>query len=120
MTIKEAIERSDRSRPNSFTSEEKKIWLIGFENRIYNEIYSTHKCDTPFTDVVCATDDTELFVASPYNEMYVLYLCSMIDFGNAEYDRYNNDVTMLESIYGDYEKYFNNTHESALDTLISG
>ena len=52
--------------------------------------------------------------------MYLLYLCSMIDFANAEYDRYNNDMAMLESVYGDYERYFNNTHECALGTLISG
>ncbi len=120
MTIKEIIERSDSLRPNSFLASEKTDWLIDFENRIYNEIYSTHKCDIPFTVVADATEETELFVTSPYDEMYVLYLCSMVDFANAEYDRYNNDMAMLESVYGDYEKYFNSTHECALDTLISG
>lgn len=120
MSIKEITEKVDRLRPNSFTKEEKKDWLCDFESRIYNEVYSTHKCDIPFTDIGNMTEETELFVTSPYDEMYVLYLCSMVDFANAEYDRYNNDMTMLESVYGDYERYFNNTHESALDTLISG
>ncbi len=120
MIIKEVIEKADKLRPNSFTADEKTDWLKDFENRIYNEIYSTHKCDIPFTDVAGVREETELFVTSPYDEMYVLYLCSMVDFANAEYDRYNNDMTMLESVYGDYERYFNNTHKSALDTLISG
>ena len=105
---------------NGATNEEKTKWLCDFENRIYNEIYCTHKCDIPFTKVAEATEDTELFVASPYDEMYLLYLCSMADFANAEYSRYNNDMAMLLSIYEDYERYFNNTYESTFDTLISG
>lgn len=120
MTIREVVEKTDRLRPNCLTTDEKKKWIKDFENRIYNEIYSVHKCDIPFTEIESATDDTKLFVTSPYDEMYVFYLCSMVDFANAEYERYNNDMAMLEGVYGDYEKYFNNTYECALDTLISG
>ena len=120
MTIKEAIEKTDRLRPNSFSREEKTDWLTDFENRIYNEIYSLHKCDTPFTDTTEMTDATELFVPSPYDELYVLCLCSMVDFFNAEYDRYNNDTVMLEALYGDFERYWNNNHECARNTVISG
>ena len=120
MTVKEVISKADRLRPNTLTNEEKTKWLCDFENRIYNEIYCTHKCDIPFTKVAEATEDTELFVASPYDEMYLLYLCSMADFANAEYSRYNNDMAMLLSIYEDYERYFNNTYESIFDALISG
>lgn len=120
MTIKEAIEKTNRLRPNSFSHNEKTDWLIDFESRIYNEIYSVHKCDVPFTDLAQITDDTELFAVSPYDEMYLLYLCSMVDFSNAEYDRYNNDMARLADLYGDYERYWNNTSESALSTVIIG
>ena len=120
MTIKEAIEKADRLRPNSFTVEDKKAWLADFESRIYNEIYSTHKCDIPFTDVSQMTEETKLFVKPPYDELYQLYLCSVVDFFNAEYSRYNNDMIMLNSLYSDYERYFNNNYESAGSTVIKG
>lgn len=120
MTIKEVIEKTDRLRPNSFSRVEKTDWLTDFENRIYNEIYSLHKCDVPFTDTAEMTEATELFVPSPYDELYTLFLCSMVDYSNAEYDRYNNDMLMLDSLYGDFERFWHSTHESSVSTVITG
>ena len=121
MVAIQAIETADRLRPNSIPKEDKVQWLHNFETRRYNEVYSLHK-EHPkqFTTLYNFSQSTQLFMNEPYNEAYVLYLCSMIDFFNAEYDRYNNDVLLLESLYSDYKKYYNSRYKSLQDTLITG
>ena len=36
---------------------------------------------------------------APHDEIYVLYLCSLIDFYHAEYERYANDNALFDALY---------------------
>lgn len=108
MTITKAIGVVDKIRPNQYSTDNKREWILTIENRIKNEIYLTHDHDEiPFTDFDRYGDDTELFAPSPYDEIYILYLCGMIDFNNAEYNRYNNDVELFNKTFEDYARWYN-------------
>ncbi len=121
MTVQNAIEKADRLRPNSVLHSDKEQWLFDMENRIYNEVYSRHRGDErEFTDLEHFSDISVLFLKSPYDEIYVHYLCANIDYINAEYDRYNNDSIMVQSLYGDYQKHYNSLYAGIPDTLITG
>lgn len=107
-------------RPNSLSADRKIKWLCDIEDRIYNEIYLTHKHDDiPFTDFDRYGENTTLFAPPPYDELYVLYLLAMTDFYHAEYDRYNNDIRPFESLYSAFSALWHREHEAASEQMIN-
>ncbi len=123
MTVSEVIATVDTLRPNSIDGKEKQRWLSEFESRIYEDIFVTHEHEgISFTDTekITADDSTELFVKPPFGELYILYLCSVIDYYHAEYERYANDMSLFDSLYDRFCRYWNSRHISCVRTRITG
>ena len=110
MTIIEAINRVDSIKPNTYSQEEKVQWLSTLDGTIKKEVIDTHEgselvsfngytVDTPL--------NTELLVPAPYDQIYISYLEMQIDYANAEYGKYNNSMTMYNTAYAAYERYYN-------------
>ena len=90
MTVKEVLDTVDSLRPNEIGKADKLGWLTDIESRIYEDIYLTHEHNgISFTDTekIGTDDSTVLFVKRPFSEIYILFLCSLIDFYHAEYER---------------------------------
>lgn len=113
MTIIEAIERIDASKPNACTQEEKIAWLSELDGMIKRDIIDTHE-DGEEIIFDGYTDETpvgtELIVGKPYDELYVHYLEAKIDYFNAEYTRYNNSSIKFSDAYSNYAKDYNRSH----------
>lgn len=122
MTIREAINRADTIRPNQYTDEIKIQWLSELDERIFNDIISTHE-DNPYIDTIDEdgntvkgivfpyTDDSiSLIAASPYDVLYSSYLVAMIDEANEETTRYTNSSIKYNVQYQDYAKWYNRNH----------
>ncbi len=113
MTINEAIRRIDMMKPNSYSNEDKIAWLSKLDGAVKAEIIDTHEDgehivfegydeNTP--------KDTELLICAPYDDIYLYWLESRIDYYNGEYGRYNNTVTTYNSAYSAYERFYNRAH----------
>ena len=123
MTVKEVIETVDALRPNEIAAEDKRKWLYELESRIYEDLYVTHEHEgIGFTDTekILSDDTTELFIKAPHDEIYILYLCSLIDFYHAEYERYANDNALFEALYESCCRFWNSRHISCVRTEITG
>lgn len=111
MKISEALERIDASKPNTFESGEKIEWLARLDARIHSEIIMTHEHkpeDENFTAYSAATDgNTELLAEYPYDNLYIYYLESQIDYYNGEMAKYNNSAAMFNNAYAEYANYIN-------------
>jgi hypothetical protein len=114
MTIIEAINRIDAVNPNNYTQPEKVAWLSTLDGVIKKEIIDTHegaeavtfsgyKEDTPL--------DTELLVPAPYDEVYLFWLQSKIDYWNGDMGKYNNSIMMYNQAYENFEKAYNREHK---------
>ena len=55
--------------------------------------------------------NTVLIAKEPYDEMYIHWLESKIDYYNAEYAHYNNSVTTFGNMYSEFSRYYNRTHK---------
>jgi hypothetical protein len=113
MTIREALEKVDKLKPNQFEDEDKIRWLNDLDAKIKTEIIDTHEGadEVTFNGYDADTDtDTELIVPEPYSDIYLHYLFAQIDFNNAEYTRYNNSISMFNSKYNDFAAHYNRTH----------
>lgn len=113
MTIIEAIRKIDELKPNTYTQEEKTAWLSTVEGMIKHEIIDTHmdgekiffdgyNADTPV--------DTEMIVYPPYDELYILWLESKIDYTNGEYVKYNNAVIRYNEVFQQFANDYNRRH----------
>lgn len=109
MTILEAINRVDTTKPNSYTQTEKVDWLSTLDGIIKKELIDTYEGGeaivfegyTPDTSL-----DTVLLVPAPYDDIYIRWLESRIDYANAEYGKYNNSATAYNKAFEAYARYF--------------
>ena len=54
--------------------------------------------------------DTKLIISAPYDDIYIKWLESQIDYANREYDKYNNSIVAYNDAYAEYERHYNRTH----------
>ena len=113
MTINEAIEKVDALKPNSYTQSEKIEWLSIVDGLIKRTIVDKHEGgeDIIFNGYTDDTPlDTELIAQYPYDDMYIPWLESKIDYNNAEYTKYNNSITRFNDTFSAYSSDYNRTH----------
>ena len=114
MTLMEAINRVDSIKPNRYTQIEKIKWLSTLDGIVKAEIIDTHEGGEGVTftgyDGVSTLSKT-LLVPAPYDDMYIRWLEAQIDYANGEYGKYNNSITMYNTAFAAYEKYYNRTHK---------
>lgn len=113
MTIIEAINRIDMLKPNTYSQQEKVKWLSSIDGIIKKEIIDTHEgaeavSYAGYDDNTSLT--TELLVPAPYDDVYLRWLETQIDYANGEYARYNNDVEAYNDAYSAFQRYYNRTH----------
>ena len=101
MKANEAIERVDVLRPNPFSEEEKLRWLSELDGKISKEVLKLGKV---FDYTGVEPSETELLVRLPYTDVYLFYLCAMIDFFSRDYEEYNNSMLMVNTILNSLAK----------------
>ena len=113
MKLIEAINKIDALKQNSFSTPEKIGWLSTLDGIVKCEIIDTHEGaeDIVFNGYDESTpNDTELLVPAPYDDVYIKWLEAQINYGNGEIGKYNNSMTMFNSAYGTFERFYNRTH----------
>lgn len=113
MTIQDAIQRADKTKPNMITREMKVNWLAELDGMVVRELEQTHEGgeDVIFEGYTMQTDpETELRVPAPYDSVYIWYLVCNIDLMTGELDRYNNDHALYNNAYMTYSDYYTRTH----------
>ena len=113
MKLIEAINKIDALKQNSFSTPEKIGWLSTLDGIVKCEIIDTHEGaeDIDFKGYDESTpNDTELLVPAPYDDVYIKWLEAQINYGNGEIGKYNNSMTMFNSAYGTFERFYNRTH----------
>ena len=112
MTIIEAINKVDQYKPNSYSQEDKVYWLSIIDGTVKKEIIDLH--DGGFDgDVKYNSDtplDTELLIPHPYEEIYIYWLESKIDYYNNEYKEYQNDMSRFTDMMVDYTASYKRDH----------
>ena len=113
MTLIEAINRIDSFKPNTYVQTDKIKWLSNLDGIIKKEIIDTHEGSEEVIfdgyDVDTALD-TVMLVPSPYDDIYLKWLEAQIDYVNGDTAKYNNSMTMYNSAYSAFERYYNRTH----------
>lgn len=91
MTITEAISRADELRMNTISDEQKAAWVTALDGQL------AERLDTVPQDYNWPQEEAELLLPSPYDRVYVLYLCCQIDYYNNETALYGNDKAVYDA-----------------------
>lgn len=113
MTIMDALYRIDELKPNVFSQEEKIKWLSSLDGVIKSDIIDTHEGGEGIVFLGYKEDvdlKTVLLVPHPYDDIYIRWLETQIDYSNGEYGKYNNSVVAFNDAFSLYRKYYNRTH----------
>lgn len=103
MTPNKAIEKVDTRRPNPYDEETKLSWLSDLDGTVKRLIYE----DKDIKAYSYPEDmDTELAIPFPFDNLYELYIESMIDYYNREYANYNNSATLFEGRFAEFKKLY--------------
>ena len=111
MRILDIIYRVDDLEPNQYRIDQKMKWLSLLDGQIFEEIIKTH--EEPVREVFLPYDnhDEELLVPYPYGEeLYSWYLQAMIAAENAESDKYDQMMSMYNSVFIQFTNWYNRTH----------
>ena len=114
MTIMDAINRIDAIKPNGYSQAEKMMWLSNLDGLIKSEIIDTHEGseEVVFDGYNAETMlTTPLLAPFPYDDIYLYWLESKIDYWNGETSKYNNSIEMFNTAYSAFEKHYNRTHK---------
>lgn len=109
MTIIEAINQLDSLKHNTYSQDDKVRWLSRVDWMVKRHIIDTHAAadNVTFTGYDEMTDiNTELLIPAPYDEVYLRWLEAQIDYANGEYRKYNNAITMFNTAFEDFAKYY--------------
>lgn len=112
MKVREAIDRIDSLKHNTYTNGEKIEWLSRLDGQIKNEIIDTHEGGQdiiykPYTE---QDMERELMIGIPYDDIYIRWLEAQIDYYNGEIARYNNSMLMFQAALDNYKRFYNRTH----------
>lgn len=113
MTIMDALYRINEIKPNAYSQSEKIKWLSALDGIIKSEIIDTHEDgeDVVFNGYTEEANlTTPLLVPAPYDEVYLRWLESQIDYANGEYGKYNNSLVAYNDAYSMFARYYNRTH----------
>ena len=112
MTLIEAINRIDSFKPNTFVQTDKIKWLSNLDGIIKKEIIDTHEGSEAVEFSGYDTDtalDTVMLVPFPYDDIYIKWLEAQIDYVNGDTAKYNNSMTMYNSAFYEFKRYYNKT-----------
>ena len=97
-TAGQVLSQVDALLPNQYTLEEKRRWLQQAEGFVCEEILHETLGET-------FSDETELRVPPPYDELYRFYLEAQIHYANGETARYNSAAGLWNNAFLTYRDY---------------
>ncbi len=112
MILSEIISLADSARPNTFTNAQKVGWINTLEADIQTNIWlrAPERCEA----YVWQEDtDAEMLAPSPFDTMYVHWLCAQISLARGEFEDYRNSAALFDSVYGEYTRWFSRTYRPA-------
>ena len=111
MIVSEALEKVKERKPNAYDDHMLLEWLNEIEARVQHELM-----DTPpegiFSYSIEKDMERELLLPKPYDVVYLHYIIAQIEFNQQEYEAYNNTCEMVNSLYSDAQKHYNDKYNS--------
>lgn len=120
MTVKEAIDYCKEMKPDKYTDANYVKWLNEIESDIYYNIILPREDseEIEYEKYADATSNKKLIVGAPYEDIYTYYLMAKVDYFNDEMIKYNNNMSMSNSLKTSFANDYNQKHMIARKTKL--
>ncbi len=122
-TLGETLRRADDLRANTYDDQTKTGWVNRLEGILQTEVLKEWPGkgdgEPPMQYRWPEDEHTALLAQKPYDELYTLYLFSMIDYHNREYDDYDNSMTLFNAAFDSYRKHRRRLGIPEADTIVT-
>ncbi len=105
MTLSKLMASVDKNKANAYSEDQKTEWTNKLEGIIQVELQKKD-LDDVIRYIWDDDKETELIVPYPYADIYIYYLYAMIDYENREIESYNNNMSLFNEAYSQYEAYW--------------
>lgn len=106
MKLEKLIEKVTVIKGQQYDIESITAWINEIEGQVIDFMNSLQNTDIPFIPYDYKTDlDRELQLPDRFQDIYIDYVCSKIEFFNQETERYNNTVVMFDAAYNSFEAW---------------
>ena len=121
MRLGELIETVIRTRGRQYSEDIMTGWLNEIEGQVIDEVINKAEgYDLEFKPMTYDLDaERELSVPDRFQDVYINYMLSKIDFHNQETERYNNDVVMYNSASDAFASWFKQNHMPKRGAIFS-
>ncbi|MGP8313530.1 hypothetical protein ACG0Z4_21965 [Enterocloster aldenensis] len=121
MTVGELIERIIMLRGRQYDEDIMVGWLNEIEGQVVDDVVNRAEgYDMVFKPLSYAQDtERQLTIPERFQDVYINYMLSKIDYHNQETERYNNDVVMYNSAYDAYAAWFRRAHRPKRGAMFS-
>lgn len=119
MKIGEAITTLDELKANTYTQQNKIVWLSRLDKMVTENVLRHYvgNEEFEFEGYDQSTDlETELLMPEPFAEAYIRYMSAQIDLHNADYEEYNNTVELFNDMYQQFKNWYNRNHTAIIAT----
>lgn len=106
MKVQELIDQLKDVRATPFHDEQVYRLLSRLDSMILTEIHDA----VPVEYVVGESEECELAIQQPYEEMYIHWLCAMLDQAMMEYETANTEMNIFNGLYDEYAKCCRRKH----------
>lgn len=105
MRLHQIIDIADARRPNNVPKPDKirKVWQ--FETEI------AEMMETDFPEWDLDTDDPEMLIKAPHDEIYILYLLPYIDSQQEEMDLYQADAIIANQAITEFKALYRRSYQ---------
>lgn len=100
MTVSECLAQIDAMRPNTLTQEQKLDMISRINIQAVRDTNNDNVYQEPLT--LPEDENAHLFIAFPYDDIYLLYAAAQMDLINADMSLYTNDAAAFNERYQEY------------------
>ena len=110
MKIREAIENIKTTRTSQYSDQQLMAWLSELDGHVWEEVMADTGAPAPFLPYRKTQLEMDMLIPFPHDQIYVTYLGAKIDYHNAEFERYNNEMMLynaqLQAFYDAYRRKY--------------
>lgn len=107
MTIRELLDTVRFAKATAQSDAMLLQYLNEIEGKAQTDVMGIAPEDT--VEYTAADLDAELLVKAPHDKLYIYRLMAMIDFGDGEYNRYQNELQMADGAFREWAKWWQRT-----------
>lgn len=107
--INKVISKVSGLKRHTFKEEQLAAWICELDGRIFTEVMN-EQGESPVKDYLTESEKP-LLADYPYENIYELYVCSMIDLYSGEIDSYQNSHIVFNEAYNSFASYWLRKHK---------